>query len=96
MRPLPGASMRIAALYDIHANYPALRAVVAKLGMEGVDAVVIGGDALPGPQPGATFDCLRSLPWPTHFRRAQARRWTGSANHRTGKPCWPASLRLNS
>src|SRR5216684_816545 len=43
--------MKIAALYDIHGNLPALNAVLAEL--EGVqpDVVVIGGDIVSGPMP---------------------------------------------
>ena len=37
--------MRVAALYDIHANPVALRAVVAELEQEPVDLIVVGGDA---------------------------------------------------
>jgi len=35
---------RVAALYDIHGNLPALEAVLAEVDSLGVDAVVIGGD----------------------------------------------------
>lgn len=59
--------MRIAALYDIHANAAALRAVLDELLREQVDAVVVGGDVLPGPQPRDTLDCLRGLRWPAYF-----------------------------
>jgi Icc-related predicted phosphoesterase len=41
--------MRVAALYDIHANPVALRAVLAELEQEPVDLIVVGGDAVPGP-----------------------------------------------
>ena len=34
--------MRVAALYDIHGNLPALEAVLAEV--EDVDAIVLGGD----------------------------------------------------
>jgi predicted phosphodiesterase len=40
--------MRVAALYDIHGNLPALEAVLAEVEREGVDAVVSGGDVLWG------------------------------------------------
>ena len=40
--------MRVAALYDIHGNLPALEAVLADVQREGVDAIVIGGDFAPG------------------------------------------------
>jgi putative phosphoesterase len=41
--------MRIAALYDVHGNLPALEAVLADVRREGVDAIVAGGDVLYGP-----------------------------------------------
>ena len=43
--------MRIAALYDIHANLPALEAVLEDIRHAEVDLVVIGGDVVPGPMP---------------------------------------------
>jgi predicted phosphodiesterase len=43
--------MRVAALYDIHANLPALEAVLDDVRQVGVDQVVVGGDVLPGPMP---------------------------------------------
>ena len=48
--------MRVAALYDIHANPVALRAVLAELARERVDLIVIGGDAVPGPLPVSTIE----------------------------------------
>jgi hypothetical protein len=36
--------MRIAGLFDIHGNLPALAAVMAELADERVDVVVVGGD----------------------------------------------------
>jgi len=56
--------MRIAALYDIHGNLPALQAVLAELAREEITALVIGGDVLPGPLPCETLDALRAMPWP--------------------------------
>jgi putative phosphoesterase len=50
--------MRIAALYDIHANLPALEAVLDEVRAAEVDAIVIGGDALPGPMPSETMELL--------------------------------------
>ena len=41
--------MRVAALYDIHGNLPALEAVLADPRLSGVDAVVCGGDVVWGP-----------------------------------------------
>jgi predicted phosphodiesterase len=53
--------MRIAALYDIHGNYPALEAVVQELHIAKPDKVVIGGDIVSGPMPNETMKCLMEL-----------------------------------
>jgi len=66
--------MRVAALYDIHGNLPALEAVLAEVEREPVDAVVIGGDVASGPMPAATLDLLDALPVPVHFVRGNADR----------------------
>ncbi len=63
-RRAPGkvASMRrVAALYDIHGNLPALNVVLAELERENVDRIVIGGDVVNGPLPVATLDALTAL-----------------------------------
>jgi putative phosphoesterase len=55
--------MRVAALYDIHGNLPALDAVLAEVEREGVDAIVVGGDIASGPpQPREVVEVVRSLP----------------------------------
>ena len=41
--------MRVAALYDVHGNLPALEAVLADVEREDVDEIVVGGDVLWGP-----------------------------------------------
>jgi len=53
--------MRIAALYDIHGNLPALDAVLAELELIRPDAIVIGGDVAPGPLQSETVERLRGL-----------------------------------
>jgi putative phosphoesterase len=50
--------MRVAALYDVHGNLPALDAALADLDAEGVEVVLSGGDLLLGPQP---VECLERL-----------------------------------
>jgi len=50
--------MRVAALYDVHGNLPALVAVLAEVETENVDAVVVGGDVLWGP---FQSECLAAL-----------------------------------
>jgi putative phosphoesterase len=67
--------MRIAALYDIHGNLPALEAVLAELAADPPDAVVIGGDVAAGPQPVEVLRRLEAVPWPVHYLRGNADRW---------------------
>lgn len=59
--------MRVAALYDIHGNLPALEAVLADVRRVGVDRIVVGGDVLPGPLPRESLALLLDLDLPTAF-----------------------------
>lgn len=59
--------MRIAALYDIHANLPALEAVLDDVRRAGVDAVVVGGDVVPGPMPRESLSLLGNLELPVQY-----------------------------
>ena len=59
--------MRIAAIYDIHANLPALEAVLQEIRQANVDCVVVGGDVVPGPLPLETIQCLLDLDIPAQF-----------------------------
>lgn len=59
--------MRVAALYDIHANLPALEAVLYELESLEIDRIVIGGDMIPGPMPAEVFDKVLGLGIPTDF-----------------------------
>ncbi|MGA7930273.1 MAG: metallophosphoesterase family protein [Candidatus Sulfotelmatobacter sp.] len=59
--------MRIAAIYDIHANLPALEAVLQDIRQAAVDSIVVGGDVLPGPMPRETIGCLLDLDMPVQF-----------------------------
>ena len=58
---------RVAALYDIHGNLPALEAVLDELRQLAVDAVVVGGDVVPGPMPRECLELLRDCRIPTAF-----------------------------
>ncbi|MGI9101668.1 MAG: metallophosphoesterase family protein [Terriglobales bacterium] len=60
-------TMRVAALYDIHGNLPALEAVLAEIRDMGVDQIIVGGDVLPGPMPRETLDLLLGLDIPAQF-----------------------------
>jgi len=59
--------MRVAALYDIHGNLPALEAVLEDVREADVDQIVVGGDVVPGPMPRETLGRLLDLDLPTHF-----------------------------
>jgi putative phosphoesterase len=59
--------MRVAALYDIHGNLPALEAVLQDVRRADVDRIVIGGDVLPGPMPRESLACLLELDIPVQF-----------------------------
>lgn len=53
--------MRVAAIYDVHANLPALEAVLQEIRQADVDEVVVGGDVLPGPMPRESLSHLQGL-----------------------------------
>jgi putative phosphoesterase len=59
--------MRVAAIYDIHGNLPALEAVLREIEDAKVDRIVVGGDVVPGPMPGETIAALLDLPVPAEF-----------------------------
>jgi putative phosphoesterase len=59
--------MRVAALYDIHGNLPALEAVVEEVYRASTDLIVVGGDVLPGPLAGESIEYLRAMKIPTQF-----------------------------
>lgn len=59
--------MRIAALFDIHGNLPALEAVLAEIETIEVDRFVIGGDVIAGPMPNECLERLRQLEQPADF-----------------------------
>lgn len=59
--------MRVAAIYDIHGNLPALEAVLQEICDEKIEHIIIGGDVLPGPMPRETLERLRDLDPPAHF-----------------------------
>jgi putative phosphoesterase len=59
--------MRVAALYDIHGNLPALEAVLHEVRHIGVDRIVVGGDVVSGPMPRETLHTLLNVNIPIHF-----------------------------
>ncbi len=56
--------MRVAVLSDIHGNLPALEAVLADVVAARVDLVVVNGDTMPGPMPGAVLAALDAFSLP--------------------------------
>lgn len=66
--------MPVAALYDIHGNLPALEAVLAEIEQAGADRVVVGGDVVAGPMPGAVLARLQAYPLPVQFIQGNADR----------------------
>src|ERR1022692_2144364 len=64
--------MRVAALYDVHGNLPALEAVLAEVPDDA--AVVLGGDVAAGPFPGETVERLRGLGGRVRWLRGNADR----------------------
>lgn len=59
--------MRVAAIYDIHGNLPALEAVLGEMRGASVDEILVGGDILPGPMPCETIARLLNLDNPVQF-----------------------------
>jgi putative phosphoesterase len=66
--------MRVAALYDIHGNLPALDAVLHEVEQAGVDVIVAGGDLAWSPLPSATLARLLDLGTRCRYLRGNADR----------------------
>lgn len=71
---------RIAALYDIHGNAPALAAVLNELRAEHVDLVVVGGDVFPGPLAVDCLELLEAFPVPKRWIAGNGDRDTAAAS----------------
>src|SRR5204862_6543378 len=56
LRARGGGRMKVAALYDIHGNLPALEAVLREVPEDAI--VLIGGDTAAGPMPAGTLERL--------------------------------------
>jgi predicted phosphodiesterase len=67
-------AVRIAVLADVHGNLPALRAVLAELERERVDAIVVAGDVVGGPQVRETLELLAGRPEPVRWVAGNAER----------------------
>jgi putative phosphoesterase len=82
--------MRVAALYDIHGNLPALEAVLAEIEEIRPDVILVGGDMALGPFPRETLERLSSLGEGVRFIRGNADRVLVEEVHEmTGPSPWP-------
>jgi predicted phosphodiesterase len=78
--------MRIAVISDVHANLPALRAVLADIKAAAPDAIVSCGDLAAGPLPGPAISLLRGLDIPVYCVRGNADRAMIETFDRTAEP----------
>jgi diadenosine tetraphosphatase ApaH/serine/threonine PP2A family protein phosphatase len=82
----------LAILYDIHANLPALEAVLGDAESAGADAHLLGGDyAGLGAWPVETLERLRALPGATWIR-GNWERWLADAPDAPGLPVIQSAL----
>jgi putative phosphoesterase len=72
--------MKVAALYDVHGNLPALEAVLAEVPDDAV--IVSGGDVFSGPMPSETLARLHELGPRVSFVRGNADRDLGPYDER--------------
>ncbi|MBI3168902.1 MAG: metallophosphoesterase family protein [Chloroflexi bacterium] len=86
--------MRIAAIYDIHGNLPALEAVLREIKESKADLIVVGGDVVAGPMPVETLSLLQEVTIPTHFILGNAE--SDVLRHLAGKDINGLSERANA
>ena len=94
--------MRVAALYDVHGNAPALRAVLEEIDGD-VDAYLFGGDLLRGAWPQETLELARSLGDRARFIRGNWERyllegrdeWTAQHVGTDIVRDWPSTLAID-
>lgn len=71
--------MNVLALYDIHGNLDALQAVLADPRGAGADAILVGGDIVPGPFSKECLKLLRDHDLPVHWVRGNGEREVAEA-----------------
>jgi predicted phosphodiesterase len=86
--------MRVAALYDVHGNLPALEAVLTEVEASEPDAVVVGGDIAIGPMPRATLERLLALGERALFLRGNGDREIAEPPH--GGDLWEERTRWSA
>ena len=86
---------RVAAIYDIHGNLPALEAVLQDIEAAAVDVIVVGGDLAWGPEPAPVMEKLISLGDRAHFVMGNAdREVIGRFGEEDGLPPLVAEVNL--
>ncbi|MFZ6031011.1 MAG: metallophosphoesterase family protein [Chloroflexota bacterium] len=83
-----GKKARYAVLADIHANLPALEAVLADIRGVDLDGVLVAGDMLNGPQPNEVMERLRTLPGCRMIRGNNENYLLGFAENRVPAAWW--------
>jgi predicted phosphodiesterase len=86
--------MNVLALYDIHGNIDALAAVLADPRRREADAIVVGGDLVPGAFAAECLSLLREQALPTHWVRGNGEREVAeaAANHTNPEAVAPDAL----
>jgi putative phosphoesterase len=85
--------MRVAALYDIHGNLPALEAALIDVRRCGAEHLVIGGDVLPGPLANECLALLSKVELPKTFIQGNGDREVLQARAGTMSPVIPEFFR---
>jgi len=87
--------MRIAALYDIHGNLPALEAVLQEIDALKIDHIVIGGDVLVGPLSRECLERLLEIKTPISFVHGNCELWVLNAMKGRPLPALPENVLEN-
>lgn len=85
--------MKVAALYDIHGNLPALDAVLADVERASADMILVGGDVVLGPMPHETLERVRRIGPSARFIRGNCDRLVVDAYDGRPLPPLPEAVR---
>jgi predicted phosphodiesterase len=88
--------MRVAALYDVHGNVPALEAVLAEVEALEVNAIVVGGDIAIGPMPREALEGLLRLGERALFLRGNGDREIAEDLPGSGGSLWAERTRWSA